>query len=435
MDRTVRPARALRGTLAVPGDKSISHRAAIFNALADGEAVVQNFLAGEDCMSTLSVLRALGVDCALDPPSQPPTLRVRGAGLCGLREPEDVLDCGNSGTTMRLMAGVLAGQPFHSVLTGDASLRSRPMARIAEPLRQMGAHVDGRDGGALAPLAVRGGDLRGIRYRMPVASAQVKSALLLAALYASGDTVVEEPGPARDHTERMLSAMGVSVTREGPAVGVAPPDRLEPLSMRVPNDISAAAFWMVAAAVHPDAELHLPGVGVNPTRSGIVDVLREMGADIALHEERVVAGEPVADVVVRSSRLRGVTVAGDTIPRLLDEVPAIAVAAAFADGTTEIRDAQELVVKESDRVATTAEQLARLGVDVTPRADGMAIRGGRRLRGATVESHGDHRLAMALAVAALNAEGATELKRADAVAVSYPVFWEHLEAVTSGGGG
>ncbi|HYM15734.1 MAG TPA: 3-phosphoshikimate 1-carboxyvinyltransferase, partial [Dehalococcoidia bacterium] len=288
--RTVAPARRLRGTIAVPGDKSISHRAAMLNALADGEAVVQNFLAGDDCRSTLGVLRALGVAWSLDESGEAPVLHIGGGG--GLREATDVLGCGNSGTTMRLISGILSGQPFHSTLTGDASLRSRPMARVTAPLREMGARIDGREDGRFAPLSIRGGGLHGICYRLPVASAQVKSALLLAGLFAAGETVVEEPERSRDHTERMLAAMGARIGREGPAVRIAPGGRLRPLSLRVPNDISAAAFWMVAAAIHPDAEVRLTGVGIDETRAGVIDVLRSMGADLSVEEERQVGGEP-----------------------------------------------------------------------------------------------------------------------------------------------
>jgi 3-phosphoshikimate 1-carboxyvinyltransferase len=429
--RTVRPAKRLRGTIAVPGDKSISHRAAIFNAIADGDARIDNFLPGDDCLSTLSVLDALGVEHELDRSGDAPVLAIRGAGLHGLREPGDALDCGNSGTTMRLMSGVLAGQPFLSVLTGDDSLRMRPMARIAEPLRLMGAHIDGRDGGRLAPLAIRGGGLNGIRYRTPMASAQVKSAVLLAALYAEGETTVEEPERSRDHTERMLSAMGARIAAEGPAVRLTPGGALKAMSMRVPNDISAAAFWMIAAAVHPDAEVRLTGVGLNPTRAGIIDALREMGADLSVEEERTVAGEPAGDIVVRSSRLHGIEVGGAMIPRLLDEVPALAVAAAFAQGDTIIRDAQELVVKESDRIATTAAELGGIGARIQQQPDGMNITGGTGITGGEARSHGDHRLAMALAIAALAGSGDVNIGDADAVSVSYPQFWSDLERLSS----
>ncbi len=427
--RIVRPARRLRGTIAVPGDKSISHRAAMLNALADGDAVVENFLPGEDCLSTLAVLRALGVECALDTSGATPVLRITGAGIDGLREAGDVLDCGNSGTTMRLMSGILAGQRFHSVLTGDASLRRRPMLRVVMPLREMGARIDGRDDGRMAPLSIRGGALRGIRYRLPMASAQTKSAVLLAGLFAVGETIVEEPQATRDHTERMLAAMGASIGREGPAVRLTPGARLAPLSMRVPNDISAAAFWMVAAAIHPDAEIRLTGVGMNPTRAGVVDVLRAMGADLSVEEERQVAGEPVADVVVRSSRLQGAVIEGDLVLRSIDELPVLAVAAAFAHGATEVHDAAELRVKESDRLATVVSELTRLGATLHERDDGMTIDGEGGLRGGEARSHGDHRLAMALAAAGLVSRDGVTVEGAEVVAVSYPQFWDHLEQV------
>jgi 3-phosphoshikimate 1-carboxyvinyltransferase len=332
---------------------------------------------------------------------------------------------------MRLMAGVLAGQPFLSVLTGDDSLRTRPMARVVEPLRQMGARIEARDGGRLAPIAVRGGGLRGIRYRLPVGSAQTKSAVLLAGLFADGETTVEEPEATRDHTERMLAAMGARIGREGTAIRLAPGVPLVPLSMRVPNDISAAAFWMVAAATHTDAEVHLPGIGMNPTRSGVVDVLRAMGAEIDIAEERTVAGEPVADVVVRSSRLEGTTIEGEMVLRAIDELPVLAVAAAAAHGTTTIAGAEELRVKESDRIATVASQLARLGVKVEERPDGMVIEGGA-LAGGDVASSGDHRLAMALAVAGLVGREGVRIDGAECVAVSYPGFWDDLDRLAAG---
>jgi 3-phosphoshikimate 1-carboxyvinyltransferase len=321
-----------------------------------------------------------------------------------------------------------------SVLSGDASLRERPMARIIDPLRQMGAQVDARDGGEHAPITIRGGDLRGIHYKTPMASAQVKSAVLLAGLFADGETVVEEPALSRDHTERMLATMGAPITRDGLAVritraGASPP--LQPLSMRVPNDISAAAFWMVAASVHPDAELRLTGVGVNPTRSGAIDALRAMGADLDVQEERTVGGEPVGDIVVRSSRLVGTQIGGEMVPRLLDEIPVLAVAAAFAHGKTVIRDAEELVVKESDRIASTASQLAALGVSIEPRPDGMIIEGGRPTIGGDVRSFGDHRLAMALAIAALAGSGEVNIEEAGAVTISYPTFWGELDRIAA----
>ena len=431
MERVVRRPARLRGTVRVPGDKSISHRAAILGALASGTTTAHRFLTADDCLATLDCLRALGVAWRLqeDEPGVA-TLEVRGVGLRGLREPDGVLDCRNSGTTLRLLAGVLAGQPFTSVLTGDASLRARPVDRVVEPLRQMGAQLFARDGDRLPPLAIRGGALRGIHYRLPVASAQVKSAVLLAGLFAKGETVVEEPLQTRDHTERMLCAMGADLRREGPGVRLEPPASLSPLDLEVPGDLSAAAFWIVAAAAHPDAELVLPGVGVNPTRTGLLDALSAMGASIDVGEERMVGEEPVADICVRSSRLEGVEVSGALVPRMIDELPALAVAAAFATGRTVVRDAAELRVKESDRIAAITAQLRRLGTAIEERPDGFVIEGGRPSgegRGARVTGGGDHRLTMALAVAGMLADGETIVEDGEAVAISYPGFWRDLE--------
>ena len=425
MKRTVRAARRLRGTIEPPGDKSISHRAAILNAIAEGEAVVENFQTGADCLATVRCLRALSI--RIESPAAG-ILRVHGVGRSGLREAATVLNAANSGTTLRLLAGLLAAQPFFSVLTGDASLRSRPMGRIVEPLRAMGARIQGRADGTRPPLAIEGGGLRGIRHRLPVASAQVKSALTLAGLYAEGETVLEDPAPSRDHTERMLRAMGAAAVAGEGGLRVSPlTGELAPLSLRVPGDISAAAFWMVAAAAHPDAELRLTGVGINPSRSGIIDALRAMGASIAVEEERMSGCEPVADIVVRSSRLRGAVIAGPLIPRLIDEVPALAVAACLAEGETVVRDAGELRLKESDRIHTTAGELRLLGAHIEELPDGMVIHGADALRGTACGSHGDHRLAMTLAVAGLLAAGETTVHGAEAVAVSYPGFWNDLD--------
>lgn len=417
---------SLKGEIAVPGDKSISHRAAIFNSIAQGQASIGNFSPGADCLSTVNCLRALGV--SIEAGKEPSSLVVRGVGLRGLLEAADVLDAGNSGTTMRLLAGLLAGQSFFSVITGDASLRSRPMGRIIEPLRLMGAQVWGRGGDALAPLAIRGTRLRGIEYRLSVASAQVKSALLLAGLLAEGNTIVEEPAPSRDHTERLLRSMGAHLEIEGTRIALSPTAAsLRALDIEVPGDISSAAFWLVAGAIHPHARLRIAGVGINPTRSGILDVLKEMGARLAAEHERVQGGEPVADLVVESSSLTGVSIGGDLVPRLIDEIPAIAVAAAVARGTTTIRDAAELRVKESDRIVTIARELSRLGARVEELPDGMVIHGGRRLTGASCQSYGDHRLAMALAVAGLVAGGEVVVHGAEAADVSYPGFWQELQ--------
>jgi 3-phosphoshikimate 1-carboxyvinyltransferase len=431
MRKTIRSPRRLRGSIEAPGDKSISHRAAILNAIAQGEAVVESFQGGADCLATLRCLRALGVKIDWDGQGN---MRIRGGGRFGLRESADVLNAGNSATTMRLLAGLLAGQPFFSVLTGDASLRSRPMERVVDPLRAMGARIQGRAEGARPPLAIEGGSLRGIRYRLPVASAQVKSALSLAALYGEGETVLEEPAASRDHTERMLHAMGAEVRgSDGGGLRISPlQGELAPLSLRVPGDISAAAFWMVAAAAHPDAEIRLTGVGVNPSRSGIIDALAGMGASVALEEERMWGCEPVADIVVCSSSLRGTNVEGSLIPRLIDEIQGLAVAACLAEGETVIRDAHELRLKESDRIRTTVLELRRLGAHIEELPDGMVIQGVGRLKGGACGSHGDHRLAMTLAVAGLLAQGETVVRGAEASSISYPVFWHHLEELSSG---
>lgn len=428
MQRTVRPAKRLRGAITPPGDKSISHRAAILNAIAQGEAVIENFQRGADCLATLRCLRQLGVDWRWQDGG---ALAMRGAGRRGLREPEGVLDCRNSGTTIRLLTGLLAAQPFFSVLTGDRSLRRRPMDRVTAPLRQMGARIDGRDGGRRAPLAVKGGALRGIDYDMPVASAQVKSAVLLAGLYAEGETSVREPSPTRDHTERMLEAMGAPLRWAGPGhVAVRQlEDDLSALSLRVPGDISAAAPWLVLGAAHPDAEIRVEGTGVNPSRTGVIEVLRMMGADIAIEDRGLWGAEPVADLVVRSSRLRGVTIGGELVPRTIDELPLLALAGCLAEGETVIRDAQELRVKESDRIRTTAEGLRCLGAKVEETPDGLRVWGPQRLLGGTASSHGDHRLAIMLAVAAALASREVTIRNCDAVAVSYPMFWHDLESV------
>ena len=425
MRQSVTSPRRLRGTVTPPGDKSISHRAAIFNAIAQGEVVIENFQRGADCLATLGCLRLLGTPWRWRDES---TLQLTGVGRGGLKEPPGVLDCRNSGTTMRLLSGLLSGQPFFSILTGDSSLRSRPMARVIEPLRAMGASIWGREGGAKAPLAVRGGDLKGISYRTPVASAQVKSALILAGLYAQGETVIEEPSTTRDHTERLLQAMGGDLRfGEGPAVRVSPLRRdLAAISMRVPGDISSAAPWLVLGSLHPDAEIRISAVGVNPTRTGIIDALCMMGADIRLEEERMWGPEPVADIVVRSARLQGAVISGDLVPRAIDELPLLALAGCMAEGETLIKDAAELRVKESDRVRTTAEGLRRLGARVEERPDGLRVEGAQQLTGATVSSHGDHRLAVMLAVAGAVAEGETVIRNSAAVAVSYPRFWEDL---------
>lgn len=426
---TLSAAPRLRGSIAVPGDKSISHRAVMFNAIAEGNARITNFLTGQDCLSTIACMQALGVRIERDGDS----VRVFGRGLRGLQAPTAVLDCGNSGTTIRLLTGLLAGQRFTATLTGDNSLRSRPMLRVVEPLRRLGAQIEGENGGKRAPLTIHGQPLRGGTIELTVASAQVKSALLLAGLLADAPVILSGKTGSRDHTERMLAAMGLDLRVDGPHITLYPPAHPVfpyPLSLRVPGDPSSAAFWWVAAAIHPDADITTTGVCLNPTRTGALDVLRAMGAKIDITNERNEGQEPVGDVTVRSSALNGTTIGGDLIPRLIDEIPVLAVAAAHAYGTTVVQDAAELRAKESDRIATVATELNKMGAVVTPTENGLIIAGGGELHGAAVNSYGDHRLAMALAVAALRAEGRTEIADADCAAVSYPTFWEHLPTLT-----
>jgi 3-phosphoshikimate 1-carboxyvinyltransferase len=428
----VEPARALRGVIVAPPDKSISHRAALFAAIATGDSRVHNFLTGDDCLSTLACLRGLGVEWALEQDEGGATLLVSGRGLDGLREPEDVLDCGNSGTTMRLLAGLLAGRQFLSVLTGDQSLRSRPMGRVAEPLRQKGALIWGRGGGSLAPLVIHGSELWASVSELEVASAQVKSALILAGLQSPGESMVVSPGPSRDHTERMLQAMGAELTFDEVSVTVSGlAGALAPLDLRVPGDISSVAPWLVAASAHGDAEVLVTGVGVNPTRTGLIDILRAMGARLELQEERTVAGEPVADILVQSAPLRGTTVDGSLVPRSIDELPVVALAACYAEGDTVIRGASELRVKESDRVATTVEALNSLGGNVEALDDGLVVSGPCPLRGGDADSRGDHRLAALLGVAGLLSREGVTVGGDEAVTVSYPGFWQDLEALRS----
>jgi 3-phosphoshikimate 1-carboxyvinyltransferase len=414
----------MRGSIDIPGDKSISHRAVLFNALAHGSARITHFLTGADCLATIACLRALGVAIG----QEGDTVVVHGRGHGALHEAADVLDCGNSGTTMRLLAGVLAGcDGRFSVLSGDASLRSRPQRRIVAPLRALGAQIDGRDGGERAPLAIRGARLHAGSYDLPIASAQVKSALLLAALCAGVPLDLGGRIDGRDHTERMLRGMGVALTLEGGRLRLTPGAALQPCSLRVPGDPSSAAFWWVAAAIHPDAEITTCGVGMNASRGGALEVLQAMGADLTVSAPRTEGDEPVADVTVRSSALRGTVIEGAIIPRLIDEIPVLAVAAACARGTTVVRDAQELRAKETDRISTVVGGLRALGVAVEAADDGFRIDGGRQLAGAALSSHGDHRLAMAWAVAALAARDAVLIDDAGAVDVSYPAFWATLE--------
>lgn len=430
MEIKLKPTSKFCGELTPPGDKSISHRAAILNSITAGNAIIENFSPGDDCRATLDCLRALGVEVKYLDDAQ--RVEIRGDGR--LREAEDVLNARNSGTTARLLCGVLAAQPFLSIITGDASLRSRPMDRVIQPLKLMGAQIWGRQNDSRAPLVIKGASLKGITYHLPVPSAQVKSALLLAGLFADSETVIIEPAPSRDHTERMLRAMGVLLGREGDKIILYPggADSLRSLSLKVPGDISSAAYFLVAAAIHPQGEVRVRDVGINYTRSGILDILKAMGASIRLENTRLEGEEPVADIVVVGSHLHGVEISGEIIPRAIDEIPLIAVAALAAEGTTIIRGAQELRVKESDRISTLVRELSLLGARVEELPDGMVIHGGKRLKGGEVASHRDHRIAMTLAVASLLTSEGVTISGAEAVAVSYPGFWEEWLRINQG---
>ena len=427
--RDLRAGGSLSGRVTVPGDKSISHRSLLFGAIAEGITTIEGLLPAEDPISTAACLRAMGV--TISPIEAGGIVRVEGVGLDGLQEPNQVLNCGNSGTTMRLMLGLLAGRDGrHFVLDGDASLRNRPMRRVGQPLESMGADVRGRDGGNKAPLAVQGRRLKGTVIGTPVASAQVKSALLLAALTAESPTTVIEPAQSRDHSERMLKAFGADLTVGGEMsrhISVRPGAVLHGQSVVVPGDISSAAFWLVAGALVPDADLTIENVGLNPTRTGILEVLEQMGARIEVLNPRDVAGEPVGDLRVTHGPLKPFQFGEEIMPRLVDEVPILSVAACFCDGESRISGASELRVKETDRLAVMARQLKAMGADIEEHEDGITIRGGRQLRGAGLDSETDHRVAMSLAVAALLATGDSTLERSEAAAVSYPTFWDELE--------
>lgn len=415
----------LKGTVTVPGDKSISHRAVMFSALADGTSEITNFLKAADCLSTIGCLRRLGIDIE----DSGKKIIVHGKGLHGLQSPDETLDVGNSGTTMRLMCGILAGQPFSSVLTGDASLRTRPMKRVLEPLSLMGANILSLSDNGCAPLRISpsGHPLRGLHYRSAVSSAQVSSAILLAGLYADGETTVTTPLPARNHTELMLRSFGADITWEGTVSRIVPGRPLYAQKVEVPGDISSAAYFIAAALIVPGSELLIKNVGINPTRDGMLRVCRTMGAKITLSNIRESGGEPVADILVRHSSLKAAEIGGELIPALIDELPVLAVLACFADGTTVIKDAAELKVKESDRIETVVSNLSRMGAKVTATDDGMIIEGGHPLHGALIDSREDHRIAMSFAIAALAADGCTEISGAECVRISYPQFFADLE--------
>jgi len=436
---TIRQAGPLKGTIAVPGDKSITHRAIIVSALAEGESTIAAYCRGEDCLNTLRAFQAMGIQIE----ERPDRLRVRGKGLWGLTEPEQPLDCGNSGTGIRLLAGLLAGQDFFTVLTGDESIRRRPMGRVVKPLREMGAAIAGRKGGELAPLAITGSRLRGITYDSPVASAQVKSSLLLAGLYAEGVTRVSEPRQSRDHTERLFRYFGIPVQSDGTAVSIhgRPSVGWPGKPVVVPGDLSAAAFFLVGASLVPGSDVTITSVGVNPTRTGVLEALTEMGADIQVLNRREEAGEPVADLRVRSASLRGIRIGADQIPRTIDEFPILCVAAALAEGETRITGAGELRVKESDRIATMTSELRKLGASVADTKDGLVIQGlggqkTKRLSGAVCTSYGDHRVAMAMAIAGLAAGGETTIQDTACIETSFPGFESKLlELLTKTGRG
>ncbi|MCR5655182.1 MAG: 3-phosphoshikimate 1-carboxyvinyltransferase [Lachnospiraceae bacterium] len=417
--------KGLKGEITIPGDKSISHRAIMIGSLADGPTEITNFLEGADCLSTITCFQKMGIKIIKDNDK----ITVRGKTLDGLSTPCEVLDTGNSGTTTRLISGILAAQPFSSVLTGDASIQRRPMKRIMEPLNQMGASISSVMENDCVPLHIKGSDLTGIHYKTKVASAQVKSAILLAGLYADGKTSVTEPTLSRNHTEIMLRYFGAKVDVKDTTVTVYPRPHLYGQKIVVPGDISSAAYFIAAASIVPNSEILIKNVGINPTRAGILEVARDMGANITLCDKNEDNGEPVADLLVKSSTLHGTTIEGDLIPTLIDEIPILAIMAAYADGKTVIKDAAELKVKESNRIETVVNNLKNMGADIEATKDGMIIRGGKALKGAKIDSCMDHRIAMSFAIAALNATGKTDIKDAECVNISYPNFYSDLKAL------
>ena len=414
---------SLKGEVSIPGDKSISHRAVMFGSLAEGTTEVTNFLQGADCLSTISCFRKLGIEN--ENTSQ--RILIHGKGLHGLTEPSDTLDTGNSGTTTRLISGILAGQRFTTILNGDASIQTRPMKRIMTPLSMMGADITSLKGNDCAPLRICGGQLHGVAYTSPVASAQVKSCILLAGLYADAPTSVTEPVLSRNHTELMLAGFGAHVTSSGTTATIEPEPDLNGMKIEVPGDISSAAYFLAAGLMIPNSEIMIKNVGINPTRDGILRVAKEMGGDITILNEKTSGGEPTCDLLVRSSSLKGVTIGGEIIPTLIDEIPMIAVMACFAEGITTIKDAQELKVKESNRIDTVVTNLKAMGAHIEATDDGMIIEGGYPLHGAVIDSHLDHRIAMSFAIGALGADGETRIEGADCVKISYPEFYQTLE--------
>ncbi|MDI6729208.1 MAG: 3-phosphoshikimate 1-carboxyvinyltransferase [Thermodesulfovibrionales bacterium] len=429
----------LKGEITPPPDKSISHRAIMFASIAEGKSIVKNFLKAEDPISTTNAFRMMGIEIEEKAGNE---LVIHGKGLYGLKEPFDVIDCGNSGTTVRLISGILSGNPFFSVLTGDDSLKQRPMARVINPLKEMGADISARDADKYLPMAIKGKVLKAINYNMPIASAQVKSCLILAGLYADGTTIITEPQKSRDHTERMLMAMGAEIRTDNRRqttedrqnlieVKSMRDKKLNPIDITVPSDFSSAAFFIAGALIVPDSEISVRNVCINPTRTGLLDVIKNMGGDVRVENMRDVSGEPVADIYCKSAgSLKAVKISGDIMPSLIDEFPILCVLATQADGVTEIRGAEELRVKESDRIKAMATELKKLGVELEEYPDGISIKGKASLKGATVESYHDHRIAMSLAIAALVAEGTTTINNAECVDISFPGFFEELKRIT-----
>lgn len=445
MDKlTLSKIKSLKGELTVPSDKSISHRAVIFASIAQGESIVRNFLRAEDPVSTMNAMRALGVEIEevnsqkssvgsreSEEKNKGDILIIHGKGLHGLKEPFDVLNCGNSGTTIRLLSGILAGNPFFSVVTGDDSLKQRPMARIINPLKEMGAQIFARSNDKYPPFSIKGGALKAIDYKMPVASAQVKSCLMLAALYAQGDTTITEPFKSRDHTERMLMSMGASIKNETLTIKVngqiAANSNLMPFDITVPSDFSSAAFFIAAAILVPHSEILIQGVGINPTRTGLLSVLNDMGASVNLENIRDISGEPVADIhCISTDKLKPIKIGGGMMPSLIDEFPILCVLASQAEGISEIRGAEELRVKESDRIKAMVTELRKMGIEIEEYPDGVQIKGKAKLKGSDVESYGDHRIAMSLSVAGLIADGTTIIRNPECVDISFPGFYEKL---------
>ena len=419
----IKPIKRIRQSITIPGDKSISHRAVMLSSIAEGESKIYNFLMGKDCLNTIECFRKMQVPIEVTQNE----IKVKGVGLKGLKKPDEVLDVRNSGTTIRLMCGILAGQDFDSTITGDSSIQNRPMDRIITPLRQMGSTIYGIEKENYAPLKIQGNKLTAINYNMPIASAQVKSAILLASIYANGTTSILENQKSRDHTERMLNYMGANIRQNEHTIFSGPVDKLHAKEIYIPGDISSAAFFLVLGAVAENAEIIIKDVGLNPTRTGIIDVLKQMGADIKISNEQVLSGEPIGDIYVASSNLKGIEIGGNIIPRLIDEIPIIAIAATLAKGKTTIRNAEELKIKESNRIAATVTELKKIGADIEETNDGMIIYGKNSLQGGKVESYNDHRIAMALAIAGLISKEGVIIDNPRCVTISFPDFFNILD--------